>query len=141
MEKLTIEHLAPYLPYKLGVEILNYRSDYVGLQYSSLTGYYLIEEDPHFTYIGGSTGKSFRELKPILRPLSDFLDINSDAMNDLNCDIQSQINIMDLAYKIIGLSSLSYTDAQLCFRSHVDVFGLIEKGLAIDINILTKPNH
>ena len=67
----TIKQIAPYLPYDLGIKILNYKSDYVGIEYSTIIGFYYVKNISHFAYFGGSTGKSIGECKFIMRPLSD----------------------------------------------------------------------
>lgn len=125
--KLELKHLVPYLPYGLEIEIHNYKIDYVGIKHSIVTGYYYLNFNPHFTYEGGSTGKSFNEFKPILRPLSDLTfeelrEFNFVALPEINYDVENY----------------SYGFMQFCFKNHFDVFGLIEKGIAIDINTLEK---
>jgi hypothetical protein len=80
------------------------------------------------------------KLLPILRPLSDYKEINSPAMKDLNCDLSDQIRILELANKEVSFYYLPYGIAQLLFEAHIDSFNLIPDGLAIDINSLTpKP--
>lgn len=71
-------------------------------------------------------------VKPILKPLSLYTDINSPAMNDLNCDLGEQIQINSLAWKAISYASLDWSAMEVCFRNHVDVFGLLDTGLAIE---------
>ena len=36
---------------------------------------------------------------------------------------------------------VNYTIVELCFKYHLDIFGLIKKGLAIDINTLSDVNN
>lgn len=38
IEKLELKHLVPYLPFELIAEMLDYESDYVGLQYDRIVG-------------------------------------------------------------------------------------------------------
>lgn len=123
MDKLTLEHLAPYLPYKLrayvkfdGIDLFSY------IDCSNVIG-----------FVNGDTKR-----KPLFRPLSDYTDINSPSMNDLNTDLGTQMEICDLANKKIHYRSLSYGTALTCFQAHIDVLGLIDKGLAIDINTVEK---
>lgn len=68
---VTIQEIAPYLPYGLQIKILNYQCDYVGIEYAKATGFYLLGDTLHVAYEGGSTGKDPSIFKPILRPLSD----------------------------------------------------------------------
>lgn len=138
-DKIKIEELAPYLPYELGCEILNYQCDYVGIRYSKITAMIVDEGfDLAIQYKGGFALKTYPDYRPILRPLSDYKDLNSKAMVELNCDVMSQLQIADFANERIGLSGLSYTDACILFQNHVDVFGLIDRGLAVGINTLTE---
>lgn len=73
---------------------------------------------------------------PILRPLSDYTDITSKAMSDLDCDLTNQMDIQEFALKKMSLSSLLYSSFEVLTRNHVDIFGLIPEGLAIDKNTL-----
>lgn len=54
----------------LVVDILNYKSDYVGKKQSKVKGMYLINDSLHIQYFGGSTGKSISEFTPHLRSMS-----------------------------------------------------------------------
>lgn len=140
MDKLTLEHLAPYLPYNLKAEMLDYKSDYVGKQYDEIIGVH--QWDKHYLYwsaltIGGSK-PNIESIKPLFRLLSDYTDINSPSMSDLNTDLDIQMEICDLSNKKIHYRSLSYGTALTCFKAHIDVFRLIDKGLAIDINTVEK---
>mgnify|MGYP003426619548 FL=1 len=132
--QLTLKHLAPYLPYGLKCK-WNQSNPFilVGLQ----KGNESVNNDL-WTWKDGSrylTGYLY-ECKPILRPLSDYTDITSKAMSDLNCDLTNQMDIQEFALKKMSLSSLLYSSFEVLTRNHVDIFGLIPEGLAIDINTL-----
>jgi len=125
---LTMEMLAPYLPY--GLKALRENT---------------VIKDDTYTIYGVASDVVFYDrlaissiyigrIKPILRPLSEYKDINSKSMNNLDTDLQIQVEIWDLANKKIAFQSLSYGTAMECFANHIDIFGLIEKGLAININ-------
>lgn len=75
-------------------------------------------------------------LFPILHPLSDYKDVNSKAMNELNCDVMDMIRISELANQQIGLSSVQYGVIEIMCDNHIDFNRLIESGLAIDIKTL-----
>ena len=65
------------------------------------------------------------EMKPILRPLSDLTKLGS--------------NERWWRDKIaLGITKLDYESIQELLEEHYDVFGLIEEGLAIDINTLKE---
>lgn len=108
------------------IEILNYKSDYVGIQYAKANGYYYIGKDLYITYEGGSTGKSLNDCRLVLRPLSDLTE---------------QIEWDDGVYQMtdedyFDIDDISNRELQDFLKRHFDVFGLIESGLAIDINSL-----
>ena len=115
--KLELKHLAPYLPYGLKIRYIERNETHI-FDTSNLKA--VCSEQIH--------------LRPILRPLSDFTDINSESMNKLNTDLNIQMELNKLALKFKHYTSCSYSTMQLCFENHIDVFGLIEKGLAIDFN-------
>jgi len=162
--KLELKHLAPYLPYQLACKILNHKCDYVGIEYSEINGFYFVGDSLHITYKGGSTGKDISLFKPILRRLSDLnqselqqivgyifrrTQMIRPKMESVKYD-KGFITFYDLdtmrnyvAVKpstdsdtIVLNMSNSWEDYQIFFKLHVDMFNLIEKGLAIDINAL-----
>ncbi len=128
--KLELKHLAPYLPYELkfkssiGIRTLNLET----INYWD-TGYYL-------------------KLKPILRPLSDLdkeIDHNEekfipyDALKTIVSDEQ-WVKICETINEPIytKVFDMPYWWVNKIYSWHFDVFGLIEEGLAIDINTLKK---
>jgi hypothetical protein len=124
---LSFKHLAPYLPYKLAiwdcvdnekVEILgiNQINNVIVLQYD-------VEEDVELN----------SDFKPILRPITD---LNCDFEID-DCNVYNSLSARsrnDLNYSNPLLLKWSYEDIQILLKHHFDVFGLIEKGLAISIH-------
>lgn len=167
-ENLTIDHLAPYLPYGLHIKILNHKCDYVGIEYAEANGFYIMPDGLYLTYVGGSAGKSVNDFKPILRPLSSITD--EQWLKIFNAGIEAAImpwpdNLLNrrrfMVYHdslgteciITGSHSLHFDYENLAFETngarfnqqkafsalyelHSDIFNLIEKGLAIDINTL-----
>ena len=122
--KLTIEHLAPYLPYGLKAEnCLKKIVEIKGLHYGSdsvSNELWIFQEE---TYMRGY----LYECKPILRPLSD-LTIE-DAYH---CDYPDEGHLE----RSLQSGHAPYFVWLELVKEHFDVFGLIEKGLAIDINTL-----
>lgn len=122
--KLEIKHLAPYLPYKLkALSIDGFSVSILGVDFTT----------NRILNINGDRTFTIAEIKPLLRPLSDYADINSDAMNSLNCDMSEQINLNEFAIGYICLGSLYQSTYDLCLKNHIDVFGLINQGLALPL--------
>jgi hypothetical protein len=137
--KLKLKHLTPYLPYgflygiyenqKVIIRGMNYNSDYLNIDF---------EINNHNKV---SSTCFFNEIKPILRPLSDLtkeIEVNGEKFIPID-----KINEYDET--IMSYSLSFYTDCTLrlpyyvikyLFEWHFDVFGLIEKGLAISYNEL-----
>jgi hypothetical protein len=137
--------LKHYLPYNLKCEILDYKSDYVGDQYDTLKGYYLLNDKAYFNFKSGRdyAGKNTTQFKPILRPLSEFGD--SDDTRKVHefiglgkwCDNYTEyFNTWfdDLANidKLILQAPKEVFDYFLA--NHFDVFNLLKHGMAIDVN-------
>lgn len=131
-QKLELKHIAPYLPY--GVKVMRPDNKTIHEVIGSMGGLYIFNfgEHEHETY--GEIGSKLN--KPILQPLSDYTDINSPAMVELNCDLLDQIEISSYARSETGFSGLNYHAATICFENHIDIFKLIEKGLAVDTNTI-----
>jgi hypothetical protein len=72
MNKLTIEHLAAYLPYGVKAEMLDYRRDYVGLKYDTIIGIHQWSKKGDWCVLtNGGSKPDLLHIKPILRSLSD----------------------------------------------------------------------
>lgn len=130
MEKLTLEHLAPYLPYKIkyirpAYKTANFEFNEIINKMSTLDIYLVLQQ----------------QYKPILRPLSDLTKEKVGELfggkytsekcmlydGTLNLDVNDSISI-NLIHYLPQINKL--------FEHHFDVFGLIDKGLAIDVNTL-----
>ncbi len=121
--KLELKHLAPYLPYRLKVSLIH-----------TLHGHTGIGSVEHVVQ-AVNEGKS--QFKPILRPLSDLtkeIEHNGEKFVPTKAlsmwDLQG-ITVLDIPHIPVNLY-------ELLLKWHFDVFGLIEKGLAIDINTLKE---
>lgn len=138
--KLELKHIAPYLPYDIKIFDENRRA--MNMNYAIMNTHGGTNYEAAYNVINYN-------MKIILRPLSDLTKTLfqfeygepttlEDWING-NCDLgtdrwilqdkakeQRQERIMDLPYFV----------AEYLFQYHFDVFGLIEKGLAIDINTI-----
>ena len=134
--KLETKHLAPYLPYKLkGIYEMSSKQKQETLQAIDTLGKCRTDEDLMWFEI--------KMFKPILQPLFNdnfdytiFLMDNfpeekwADAYNDIMNGVGFGVKIEQIPYEL----------HEFLFENHIDVFGLIEKGLAIDINTLSVQN-
>ena len=134
--KLETKHLAPYLPYKLkGIYEMSSKQKQETLQAIDTLGKCRTDEDLRWFEI--------KMFKPILQPLfNDNFDYTiflldnfpeekwADAYNDIMNGVGFGVKIEQIPYEL----------HEFLFENHIDVFGLIEKGLAIDINTLSVQN-
>jgi len=136
MKTLTLEYLAPYLPY--GIKCLTYNNQ---IEYISL------EPMPDPDYICVSDFLKNTNFKLILRPLSD-LDKPLIGINEPNFKPSSRYDLRfydgewcEEYYAEYGETPIAYIPVggynSWPFKYHFDVFGLISQGLAVDINTLT----
>jgi hypothetical protein len=117
MMELELKHLAPYPP-TLQLIWQDVHCSFEGLDYTS--GKVILER----------VDVSLKNVKPILRPLSD-LTKEIEDFGDYNNEFKDEF-IQDIKFK-----TNSYGSMVKLFKLHYDVFGLIDAGLAIDINTLT----
>ena len=132
--RLDLTKLAPYLPYSLKWMFGNtlYYTAWMSTKNISVInpkGYGELEK---FRY------KNIpKDLKPILRPLSDLLTL-FDSGNYEMWQEEWIEHLFDFQDKVneVNLEAMPYDLMECCFVNHIDVFGLIEAGLAIDKNTL-----
>jgi|LakMenE18May11ns_1017448.scaffolds.fasta_scaffold9958289_12 hypothetical protein len=74
-----------------------------------------------------------KEIKLILKPLSDFYDINCPEMVKTDMDIPTQLELVDLCIGKTHYQNLQYFHLQEFLRYGIDVFGLIEQEKAHSI--------
>lgn len=118
---MKLEYLSPYLPYKL---ILMSNCGEVELTTSNIE----------------SCLDNSLKRKPILKPLSD-LTKDNEVTTEFQLIFKENDDIIDYLCEEKGdvsKKNIPYQLAEWLFKNHFDVFGLIEKGLAIDINTINK---
>ncbi len=131
MDKLTLEHLAPYLPY--GLKLFYADGSIRELRYLDVTGICPV-------------------FKPILRPLCDLtkeIEHNSERFVPKNrIDQYTQVGgdgklylLVDGALWSCNPLSWDYSTVLKLISWHFDVFGFIDNGLAIDFNTLKLKNN
>jgi hypothetical protein len=125
MDNLSQAHLAPYLPY--GLKILNGWGDIKTLNYTHL-------DDENNGFI--------QHVKPLLRPLSDLTKEIEQKGEKFVPILQYHYLRFDEISTFKGgenhLIFMQVREYQILLELHFDVFGLIEKGLAIDIKKATN---
>lgn len=145
-EQLTIEHLAANLPYGLKV-MYNNRIGMISTFYFPAgwkwgkpeheawfsTGMLSLEEDDPKSEMSCSV--NLTQVKPILRPLSD-LTKEEFKLKLKEIKYRTDSNGIESIISDVKNSVAEYEVMVMLFKNHFDVFGLIDKGLAIDINSL-----
>jgi len=128
--------LSVYFPYKLRCEILDYKSDYVGEKYGTIQGMYFIQDTIYYRFKNiDYAGKNIEQFKPILKPLSNLKDEVDSLTKRASIFLQEASKLPYNSNDLLSMG-LAYNDFQILVKNHFDVFGLIDKGIAIDINTL-----
>ena len=161
MKKLEIKHLSPYAPFELKWHLLGIGSgvetitNMIGLNFKENN----ILFDASYLPLNNHLNHGGVVSKPILRPLSDlFVLLNEnhahytiiEQLSDLS-DSSLELDFIEYLELLELLSDINEADFTKCpwsimcqlFELHFDVFGLIEEGLAIDINtclLYTSPS-
>ena len=141
------EKIAGYLPYKLKCKV-SWCDNIATMLSVDGTNYYIL-----FDNNGYFANTSYKNIKPILRPLSDLSkEIEVDGKRFIAGEVLSEdIDAENIGYNdhyydyvqekyIIGpfLFLEPYFIVQQLYRWHFDIHGLIRSGKAIDINTLKK---
>jgi hypothetical protein len=127
MKTLELKHLSAYLPY--------------GLKIGHKSGAKSIHILHHGNGIGSISHILTSDLyKPILRPLSDLtkeIEVNREKFVPIEM-LDNYHNFSIIRWNDIETDPTRYpfTIVQKLIEWHFDIFGLIEAGLAIDINTL-----
>ena len=128
MEKLELKHIVGYLPYGLKV---NVHGDFqMEVTYKRLLSI-KDDEDLDFITIEGVLEDSY--VVPILRPLSDLTkEIEVNGVKFVPEELLSA------HFEIQYYGNMLHKNVQKLYEWHFDIHGLIDQGLAIDINTLPK---
>jgi len=136
MEKLELKHLAPYLPYSLKVIMEGKKTNIAWMSTKNIA---VIRPSGIGDYKKISWKYAHLNIKPILRPLLDLtidIEINGNYYLGLDEFSDREWALYNESGKDI-IQILQYDCIIELIKRHFDVFGLIEKGLAININELT----
>jgi len=130
--KLEIKHLAPYLPYKIKGRSRNTGTMFI------ITGF---NSRNSITTYGDLDMSDFEGTQLLLRPLSDLtkeIEVNGEKFVPIKKFKKTTLlkHVSKYPFDFKDLEFERYDVMLLLFQWHFDVFGLIEGGLAIDINTL-----
>jgi hypothetical protein len=142
--KLELKHLSSYLPHHLSIVIDdNAIRDMVGLDFDPYTLW--VKYERKHNDIGGAV--PINRVKPLLHPLSDLtkeIEVNGEKFIPIE-EILHEINSLVVGGEkyskeemLIMCNNIYYSEAWITDRLtewHFDIFGLIDAGLAIDINL------
>ena len=149
--KLELKHLAPYLPYGLKVKVIT-KSGHLDNVALDLIGA-AIRKEEHYGDIWKANVEDFGitawyplgDVKPILRPLSDLtkeIEHNGERFVPIQRLGYDKVTPSPITRLLDDLKNrpklLPYWLFEKLFEWHFDVFGLIEAGLAIDINTIDQ---
>ncbi len=124
MEKLTLKHVAPYLPYGLKIRQID---KYTG---TNIFEWNVLDINVLFNKRYGSIS-----VKPVLRPLSELKNFEAQIMNLY--DVRNPSNMATCLYDIERVIEsgvefdTSYAFVDWMFKNHFDVNKLIDRNLAI----------
>ena len=155
--KLELKHLAPYIEHNL-TGILHLDDEIENVQLTGILSF-SNEKDKQIQCLtkGGLGIYKFNNeneyFKPILRPLSDLEEyIYLEDVSDFDVRLVDEFeNIIDgwceaydewwnlnFPHYLLMMDSCPWEVMQKLLELNFDVFGLIDKGLAIDINTIKK---
>ena len=146
MEKLTIEHLSPYFPYNLRMWDVENERQYIPELIGIVDSEKIRVTLPRFP---GVTLFEINALKPILRPIQEveqyfenlygYLE-HQDVTDYFDVDfLKSHDNIEIDEIQFLKVEELPFGTLKVLLKHHFDVFGLIEKGLAIPVTNELNP--
>ena len=122
-KELTIEHLAAYLPHRVTVKVIDFKSDYVGREYDIVVGLHQWSKCGKRWSIEteGGANPAPDKIKPLLRPLYQFT--KDDLLNMGRTGYEDYIDQ-------IKSGRIPYDEMQILLSQPWDVFSLIDSGLA-----------
>jgi hypothetical protein len=130
--ELEAKHLAPYLPYGLKLQYtVRDKVEQTGIMKS--ISHNKNETHPTRVSIEFNNEEHIWMFKPVLVPLKELSAYSNGIKHrGYRTDENNFLNLISDIESGRG----NYDIMQMCFEEHIDVFGLIKAGLAIDINTL-----
>lgn len=139
--KLELKHLVPYLPYGLKL-YWNDDKSITGIGFESETDYSNVYELYPLATINFIINREPQDLgfKLLLRPLSDLtkqIEHNGEKFVPTE-QILTIFGVTFLELQVLEPRELPYEVVRWMHEHHFDTEGLIEAGLAIDLNTINK---
>jgi hypothetical protein len=148
-EQLQLKEIVGYLPYGLKAEILDYKCDYVGRQYDEIIGLKEWSKEGDWCLLtDGCSKPSLDRVKPILVPISSLTEFLREIYQEYNYSLLAikempygtivTYQLMGETFKDIVYSQGSFNCCPMfvfnkLLEKKLDVYNLIEKGLAIEV--------
>jgi len=135
MEKLELKHVIGYFPYGLkGI------STEENLGFEIVKGYSIYGKNYTVCLTTNVDDIDLELFKPILRPLSDLtkeIEVNGEKFVPvIEYDYLRFEEISTFKGGCNAMKFIQARELELLYEMHFDIHGLIERGLAIDINTL-----
>lgn len=136
--KLELRHIVPYLPHKLKVVC---EGEKTNISWISTNNIAIIRPNSNGEIKRIKWEHAYLNVKPILRPITDLnLRWIKENIQDDITDFRFNRNKLGFSLEVYVSSffwtGTSYEEISKLFEHHFDVFGLINEGLAININYL-----
>ena len=131
--ELELRHLAPYLPYGI-LLLVEYKKDFTSRENFRKIEKWGLDINKPF-----ENRKGIISCKPLLRPLSDLTqEIEHNGERFVPLEMLTIRSVQDFrAYpESPSVDWWAYKDVQKLFEYHFDVFGLLDKGLALNLSSL-----
>tara|TARA_R110000772_G_scaffold203438_1_gene313619 strand:- start:1360 stop:1770 length:411 start_codon:yes stop_codon:yes gene_type:complete len=135
--ELELKHIVVYLNHGLNVEI-KYGQEKRILTIDALFRNGIVVFHHSNERFNSNIEREIKDIKPTLRPLSDLTKEEFNHVWEHETDFLSVELIVDLGYEALLAQKFSHYFWESLYKNHIDIHGLIEQGLAIDINTLTK---
>jgi len=141
--KLELKHLSCYLPYGLKMKRNGFIGELLTIKQpkeDSLVDYYEFQVSTSDWW--ENNVDDLNPYKPILRPLSDLtkeIEVNGETFVPI--EEYDYLRLDEISTLVGGCNAMKFIQArelELLYEMHFDIYGLIEKGLAIDINTLNQ---
>jgi len=133
MEKLELKHISPYLPYGINAILLEQLN---GSNRFQQTDCFVIGASEDYIYTDSFFDEVYyHEIKPILRPIEELYDSSTDFGIKIVHYFNFRTNVK------LDCKNFPYHVMEQLFKNHFDVFGLIDKGLAVSYSDIQSSSN